>query len=40
MTAGKAENVSGIKRRHYIILKGSVLQEDITILNRASKYRE
>lgn len=38
MIAGKAENVSGIKRRQCIILTGSVLQEDIEILNRASKY--
>lgn len=40
MTSGNAENGSGIKRRQDIILKGSVLQEDITILNRASKYTE
>lgn len=40
MTSGKAENGSGIKRRHYIILKGSILQEDMTILNKASKCTE
>lgn len=40
MTSGNAGNGSGIKRRQGIILKGSVLQEDITILNRASKYTE
>ena len=27
------ERLSGIKRGHYIMIKGSILQEDITILN-------
>ena len=36
-------DVSGMKRMHYIILKGSVLQEDTTIFNvyafnKASKH--